>query len=189
MSEFDFNNNSHRRYNPLLDSWILVSPHRTQRPWQGQQEKASTDSLASYDPKCYLCPGNARMTGEQNPRYESTYYFVNDFAAVKLDQPDYVTPEADKENIKNRLFKVQGTKGTCFVICFSPKHNVTLPVMSVPDIRVVINTWTDLYLKLQAETPFKYMQIFENKGASMGCSNPHPQYVVVDTYLSSDSCR
>ncbi|KAK7204233.1 galactose-1-phosphate uridyl transferase [Myxozyma melibiosi] len=174
MGDFDFNNNSHRRYNPLLDSWILVSPHRTQRPWQGQQEKTAGDALPSYDPACYLCPGNTRITGEKNPKYESTYFFVNDYAAVKLDQPDYVTPQTSDDDVKSRLFKVQGTKGNCFVICFSPKHNVTLPLMSVPEIRVVINTWTDLYLKLQRETAFRYMQVFENKGASMGCSNPHP---------------
>ncbi|KAK9459492.1 galactose-1-phosphate uridyl transferase [Lipomyces oligophaga] len=172
MAQFDFNNNSHRRYNPLLDSWILVSPHRTQRPWLGQQEATSGDVLASYDPKCYLCPTNTRATGSKNPQYESTFVFVNDYAAVREIQPDYFSK--DSQDARSRLFKVQGTKGTCFVICFSPKHNVTLPLMSTAEISIVLDTWTDLYKKLQRETSFRYLQIFENKGASMGCSNPHP---------------
>ncbi|KAK9370579.1 galactose-1-phosphate uridyl transferase [Lipomyces kononenkoae] len=170
---FDFNNNSHRRYNPLSDSWVLVSPHRTQRPWQGQQEKTSSDSLPDYDATCYLCPGNTRATGPVNPKYESTFVFVNDYAAVKVDQPPYEPSESDKD-MKSRLLKAQGTRGTCFVICFSPKHNVTLPLMRVPEIEYVLDTWTSLYYKMKTETPFRYLQIFENKGAVMGCSNPHP---------------
>ncbi|KAK9352460.1 galactose-1-phosphate uridyl transferase [Lipomyces doorenjongii] len=171
---FDFNNDSHRRYNPLTDSWVLVSPHRTQRPWQGQQEKTSAGGLPEYDASCYLCPGNVRATGPVNPKYESTFVFVNDYAAVKVDQPPYEQSGSDDDDLKSRLLQAQGTRGTCFVICFSPKHNVTLPLMSVPEIGNVLDTWTALYNKMKTETTFRYLQIFENKGAVMGCSNPHP---------------
>lgn len=178
--QFDFTDHSHRRFNPLTNSWILCSPHRSKRPWQGAREEAKKTKLPDFDEKCYLCPGNIRATGDSNPKYESTYYFMNDYPAVKLDQPEYISDEADqKDEKKARLMKTQGVKGKCFVICFSPNHSSSLPMMSVPDITKVVDLWQELYLGLKNDSatgaaPYKYLQIFENKGAAMGCSNPHP---------------
>lgn len=189
---FSFTDHSHRRYNPLADTFVLCSPHRSKRPWQGAEETGSGNNLAEYDPKCYLCPGNARASaGENNPKYELTFVFPNDFPAVQMDLPDYVEgadADTDKEDVggavaatgalRKRLFKVLSVKGKCFVICFSPNHAVTLPLMLQKDIAIVVDTWQRLYLQTQAEAaagaPFKYLQIFENKGLTMGCSNPHP---------------
>jgi UDPglucose--hexose-1-phosphate uridylyltransferase len=164
---FDYSNNSHRRYNPLTKSWVLCSPHRTQRPWQGQQEGAQAEQRPQYDPKCYLCPGNQRANGDHNPKYESTFCFPNDFAAVKMDQPKLDTNDDD-------LFKVQGVRGECHVICFSPRHHVTLAEMSVQDVKKVVDIWTESYLEMSKKECIQHVQIFENKGAAMGCSNPHP---------------
>lgn len=182
MTEFDFTNYSHRRHNPLTDTYVLCSPHRAKRPWQGAQEDIKKVKLPEFDPKCYLCPGNIRATGDTNPKYESTYVFPNDYPAVRLEQPDYEAKESTGDSndaIKLRLLQVQGVKGQCFVICFSPNHSLTLPVMSNQQISSVIDTWQKLYLDTQKElvagtAPYKYLQIFENKGFAMGCSNPHP---------------
>ncbi len=173
---FDFTNDSHRRYNPLNDSWVLCSPHRAKRPWQGAVEDVQKPTLPEYDANCYLCPGNKRATGPMNPQYDSTFVFPNDYSAVKLDQPDY---SQSGESIKDRLLITQGVKGKCFVICFSPKHNLTLPLMNHDEIVQIVQTWQDLYKSckkqaLQNEAPYRYIQIFENKGSAMGCSNPHP---------------
>ncbi|KAJ3522833.1 hypothetical protein NM208_g12696 [Fusarium decemcellulare] len=195
---------SHRRYNPLTDSWLLVSPHRTKRPWQGQQEAAVAGSLPEYDPKCYLCPRNTRAAGGQNPDYDKTFAFVNDYSAVKAEQPDY-DAKPSSEGLESLLLQAQGVKGVCHVITFSPKHHVTLADMPPVDIVPVIEHWTRIYanhlaasnpLAREAEnldisvpkdaTPvpneeYRYMQIFENKGAAMGCSNPHPHCQVWTT--------
>ncbi|EGV61618.1 galactose-1-phosphate uridyl transferase [Yamadazyma tenuis ATCC 10573] len=179
---FDFTDHSHRRFNPLTNAWILCSPHRSKRPWQGAREEAKKTRLPQYDEKCYLCPGNIRATGDSNPKYEGTYYFLNDYPAVKLDQPDYSSEKSsdqDPKNLKSKLMKTQGVKGKCFVICFSPNHGLSLPLMSVPAIHKVVDLWQELYLSLKKDSlsgaaPYKYLQIFENKGAAMGCSNPHP---------------
>lgn len=155
----------HRRFNPLTGEWLLVSPHRTQRPWQGKQEDRAKDDRPAHDPQCYLCPGNARAGGAQNPDYAETFVFTNDFAALLAD-----SPEGSYE--PHPLLRAEGEHGTCRVICFSPRHNLTLAEMDPADIRRVIDTWAAQYAELSAK--YRWVQIFENKGAIMGCSNPHP---------------
>ena len=154
----------HRRFNPLLKEWVLVSPHRTKRPWLGQVEPDSSDARPAYDPKCFLCPGNVRANGEVNPAYADTYNFVNDFSAVLAD-----TPSFDEDH---DLFRLESVRGECRVICFSPRHDLTLAEMAPDEILSVIRSWKDIAAEL-GET-YKWVQIFENKGAIMGCSNPHP---------------
>lgn len=154
----------HRRYNSLTGEWVLVSPHRTARPWQGKKEDAASDTRPEYDPKCYLCPGNERAGGHKNPKYDGIFVFENDFAALL---------PADGRSIEDTgLFVAEQVSGTCRVICFSPHHNLSLPQMDVADIRKVADMWADQYEELSQK--YRWVQIFENKGAVMGCSNPHP---------------
>ena len=155
----------HRRYNPLLDEWILVSPHRTKRPWQGQAEATSAESRPRYDPACYLCPGNLRANGERNPNYASTFVFVNDFAAVLPDVP--LTQTADSP-----LLQARSLRGEARVICFSPRHDLTLAEMSREEIRPVVDLWAAQTAELGER--FGWVQVFENRGDMMGASNPHP---------------
>jgi len=162
---FDPTNHPHRRHNSLTDDWILVSPHRTKRPWQGQVEKLPEMVRPSYDPQCYLCPGNVRAGGERNPPYESTYVFTNDFAALLPDTPHGV-------HNTHPLLAAESVSGTCRVICFSARHDLTLPEMPVKAIRVVIDLWAEQIAELGQR--FRWVQLFENKGAAMGASNPHP---------------
>jgi UDPglucose--hexose-1-phosphate uridylyltransferase len=157
----------HRRYNPLLDEWVLVSPHRLERPWQGQVEKPQPSSLPSYDSGCYLCPGNARANGARNPAYTTTYAFDNDFPAL-LAGADAPTPAGDG------LFVTEPQSGRCRVVCFSPRHDLTLAQMDTAGIRSVVDTWTEEVERLARVDGIRYVQVFENKGAAMGCSNPHP---------------
>ncbi|MDD2709142.1 MAG: UDP-glucose--hexose-1-phosphate uridylyltransferase [Verrucomicrobiae bacterium] len=163
--EFNFSDHPHRRYNPLTGEWILVSPHRTKRPWQGQQEKTAPDQRPAYDPKCYLCPGNKRADGTRNARYADTYVFTNDFSALLEDAPR-------PGESAHRLLRADGVQGTCRVICFSPRHDLTLPEMEAKDIRRVVDVWAGQVTELGGK--HQWVQIFENKGAVMGCSNPHP---------------
>lgn len=159
--------NPHRRYNPLRGEWVLVSPHRTKRPWQGQVEKKSVVRRPEYDPKCYLCPGNDRAGDAVNPSYTSTNVFTNDFAAL-LPDTEYV----DDRKTSSELIRNMNVQGTCRVVCFSPRHDLTLAEMDVESIETVIETWQEQLAELGEK--YKWVQIFENKGAVMGCSNPHP---------------
>jgi UDPglucose--hexose-1-phosphate uridylyltransferase len=157
----------HRRYNPLRGQWVLVSPHRTQRPWQGEVGARSGFSDVHYDPECYLCPGNMRAGGHRNPQYDGVYIFDNDFAALLPDSP---APEPNA----SPLLKAERERGRCRVICFHPDHSLTLARMQVSDIRKVVDAWTAEYEALGREPELRYVQIFENRGAMMGASNPHP---------------
>jgi UDPglucose--hexose-1-phosphate uridylyltransferase len=161
----NFSDSPHRRLNPLTGDWVLVSPQRMKRPWQGQVEKVRDDDLPAYDAHCYLCPGNRRAGDAQNPAYTSTFVFTNDFAAILPD-----TPAAEYQ--PNPLFKAQSIAGTCRVICFSPRHDLTLPRMATGEIRQVVDVWIEQLVELGKR--YHWVQIFENKGAVMGCSNPHP---------------
>ena len=168
----------HRRYNPLTGQWILVSPDRTQRPWQGQHEDSAGELRPPYDPTCYLCPGNRRASGDCNPDYSGTYVFPNDFPAL-LSDPGPDRREAENETNRPKtsgdeddLFRCQTVQGTCRVVCFSPRHDLTLPEMTLPAIRQVIDTWAEQTVELGER--YRWVQVFENKGAVQGCSNPHP---------------
>lgn len=164
MTSFDPTNDPHRRYNPMIDEWILVSPHRAKRPWQGQSETVADNTGVSHDPTCYLCAGNTRVNGEVNPRYEGTFVFENDFAALKPD-----TPAAQ---VEDALFRARTEQGCSRVICFSPDHSKTLPELSLHALQQVVETWRQQTQALGAR--YTWVQVFENKGSVMGCSNPHP---------------
>lgn len=161
---FNPTDHPHRRMNPLTGEYVLVSPHRTKRPWQGQVERLPDDNRPEYDPKCYLCPGNERANGEHNPQYSHTFVFTNDFAALLQDTPD--------GGDSDPLFTSKSARGTSRVICFSPRHDLTLPQMAIPDIRRVVDVWGEQVTELG--TQYAWVQVFENKGAAMGASNPHP---------------
>ncbi|MBL7775620.1 MAG: galactose-1-phosphate uridylyltransferase, partial [Saprospiraceae bacterium] len=163
---FSLTEHPHRRLNLLTGEWVLVSPHRTRRPWQGKTEAPARAHSPGYDPECYLCPGNTRAGGQQTPAYESTYVFTNDFAALLPDTPDAVFSEG--------LLQAKGERGICRVICFSPNHALTLPEMEPGDIEKVVEVWQREYAELGSRPDIGHVQIFENKGAIMGCSNPHP---------------
>jgi UDPglucose--hexose-1-phosphate uridylyltransferase len=164
---FDLKEHSHTRLNILTGDWILVSPHRTKRPWQGKTESIPEDDRPSYDPKCYLCPGNTRADGSVNPKYDTSFVFTNDYSALLEDTPG---GSVDIDG----LLKASSEKGICKVISFSPDHSLTLPRLSVKAIEAVIDLWTKEFESLAANPVIKYIQIFENKGEIMGCSNPHP---------------
>jgi UDPglucose--hexose-1-phosphate uridylyltransferase len=159
---------SHRRYNPLLDEWVLVSPRRLERPWQGQTESAPPEDLPRYDPGCYLCPGNLRANGERNPDYPDTFAFDNDFPALDAGG-GAARPARDDE-----LLRAEPESGSCRVLCFSPRHDLTLALMSPAEVRRVVDAWAAEVSALGAREGIRHVQVFENKGAMMGCSNPHP---------------
>lgn len=160
-----FKHSSHRRKNILTGEWVLVSPHRTKRPWQGMQEQGKELKTLKYDPNCYLCPGNTRANNEINPDYKNTYSFINDFSAI-LD--------VKIENFKDNLLEAHTESGICKVLCYSPNHSLTMPQMDESEIVSIIKLWQKEYKDLGSIENINNIQIFENKGESMGCSNPHP---------------
>jgi UDPglucose--hexose-1-phosphate uridylyltransferase len=154
----------HRRYDPLRDEWILVSAGRTRRPWLGSEEPAPSDDRPPYDPTCYLCPGNARAGGRSNPDYQDTYVFTNDFAALR--------PDTDETPFEDGLLRAAGEAGTCRVLCFSPRHDRSLAGLGVDGVRRVVDVWASQTAELGER--YRWVQVFENRGAAMGASNPHP---------------
>lgn len=164
---FSLSDHPHRRFNALSGEWVLVSPHRTKRPWLGQVEERPKLEQPGYDPGCYLCPGNERARGVRNPAYESTFVFDNDFAALLPDVPRGKV-ECDD------LIIADAERGVCRVVCFSPRHDLTLSCMKPEDISKVVDVWGEQYCELGAIDFINYVQIFENRGAMMGASNPHP---------------
>ncbi|MCR5084181.1 MAG: UDP-glucose--hexose-1-phosphate uridylyltransferase [Succinivibrionaceae bacterium] len=182
MERFDPAAHPHRRLNALTGEWILVSPHRARRPWQGQVEKLPPEGRPAYDPSCYLCPGNPRVSGDRNPAYGQNFVFTNDFAALTPDTPMEGAGEGDD------LFRAEPARGTARVICFSPDHSKTMPLLSVPEIRGVVDLWAGQYEELGRD--YSWVQLFENKGAVMGCSNPHPHgQVWACSYLPEEITR
>jgi len=156
-----------RRLNLLTREWVLVSPQRARRPWQGQVEKTPPENQPQYDPTCYLCPGNERAGGVKNPAYTGTFVFDNDFAALL---PEEVSPSGQV----SPLFQTEPERGVCRVICFSPRHDLSMPQLSIDDAEAVVTTWSNETAALFRRPEIAYVQVFENKGAVMGCSNPHP---------------
>lgn len=165
MTPFDPAEHPHRRRNLLTGRWVLVSPHRAKRPWQGQQEAADDRPLPAHDAQCYLCAGNLRANGERNPDYPGPWVFDNDFPALLPEVPA-------AEGSPDPLFQASAVRGTSRVICFSPDHARTLPELPLPALRAVVDTWCTQSAELGAR--WRWVQVFENKGAAMGCSNPHP---------------
>ena len=180
---------SQRRYNPLTREWIIVSPHRAKRPWQGQVESTPPEQKPHYDPTCYLCPGNARANGEHNPAYAHTFVFDNDYPALLADIPEGTYQP-------HSLIYAETERGICRVLCFDPRHDLTLALMDQQAIRRVVDAWVDQYVELGAKPFIKYVQIFENRGAMMGASNPHPhcqiwssEHLPQQVILESDAQR
>ena len=175
----DWNKDPHRRYNPLEQEWVLVSPQRTDRPWQGQVEAVAPANQPAYDPQCYLCPGNSRAGGARNPEYASTFVFDNDFAALLPTTPAGSSDEGG-------LLVAEAEPGVSRVICFSPRHDLSVPHMDAAALRRVVDTWVVQYVELGAIPWIGHVQIFENRGAMMGCSNPHPHCQVWATRTVPD---
>ena len=185
----------HRRYNPLTRQWVLVSPHRAKRPWQGQVEKTPPENLPAYDPTCYLCPGNERAGGKRNPPYTATFTFDNDFPALLPSPPLPALGEGPGVRASSRassrtIFRAEPTSGICRVVCFSPRHDLSLPELSQAEIEEVLRAWIAQTVELGQLEDIRYVQVFENKGAMMGCSNPHPHSQVWATsYIPDEPAR
>ena len=157
----------HRRFNPLIREWVLVSPHRTERPWLGEVEKTPPQEQPAYDPSCYLCPGNARAGGARNPKYSDTFVFDNDYPALLPDTPDATLDESG-------LIVARSEAGICRVVCFSPRHDLAIPRMNATQLRAVVDAWVEQCQSLAQLPWIRHVQIFENRGSLMGTSNPHP---------------
>lgn len=166
---FNLSDHPHRRYNPLADEWVVVSPHRTKRPWQGQVETPPPDTRPPYDPTCYLCPGNPRAGGATNPAYGGTFVFENDFAALLPDTPPGELSEGDPP-----LLRAVSERGICRVVCYSPRHDLSMGQLEPAALRAVVDAWAEQYAELGALEWVRHVLIFENRGAMMGASNPHP---------------
>src|ERR1044071_4867164 len=174
---------SHCRFNPLTGEWVLVSPHRATRPWHSQVEKAPLENLPAYDPGCYLCPRNERASGARNPNYSSTFVFDNDFSSLLPD-------ENPIHAVDHPLLVSAYEQGICRVVCFTPRHDLTLPELDPGTIETIIGTWIDQTVELSAKNFINYVQIFENKGAVMGCSNPHPHSQIWGTqYIANEAAK
>jgi len=187
MSKFDSNEHPHIRFNPLKDEWVLVSPHRMKRPWQGKVETKNDNLIQRYNPSNPLCPGATRPNGEINPDYQDTFVFNNDFPALldlNIEESDDVL-NTSGDDIDNDLFKIKPVSGACKVICFHPYSDLTLPLMSLDSIVKVIKTWIEIINELGPK--YDWVQIFENKGEINGCSNPHPHCQVwASSFLPND---
>ncbi len=178
---FDPTEHPHRRLNLLTGEYVLVSPHRTKRPWQGQVERPAQNARPQYDPTCYLCPGNERANGERNPNYEQTYVFTNDFAALMGETPHFHSKPGS-------LLQIESVEGTCRVLCFSPRHDLTLPEMPLPELRSVVDLWAQQTEELGED--YEWVQVFENRGEAMGASNPHPHgQVWAGNFLPNEAAR
>jgi UDPglucose--hexose-1-phosphate uridylyltransferase len=167
LASFDFEKQSHRRLNPLTGDWVVVSPGRTKRPWKGQTEAPSPADVPAYDSQCYMCPGNTRAGGEHNPQYTGTFVFENDYAALRP------SGKTHGQNLAG-LFVAKTERGICRVVCFSPRHDLTLAKMSAAELRAVVDVWIEQYGSLGSDPAINSVLIFENRGAMMGASNPHP---------------
>jgi UDPglucose--hexose-1-phosphate uridylyltransferase len=168
------NTRPHRRYNPLLRQWLLVSPQRTQRPWQGETNDSAVAATVSHDPRCYLCPGNTRSNGETNPKYSNVFAFNNDFPALRFENGDPGDGVAVAGESRSRLMIAEPEQGICRVLCFHPNHSLTLAQMQVDDLALVVDAWAEETERLGALPGINAVQIFENRGAMMGASSPHP---------------
>lgn len=178
---FDAAAHPHRRHNPLRDDWVVVSPHRTKRPWQGQTDDGAADDTPTFDPDCYLCPGNPRAGGVRNPSYETTFVFENDFAALLPGAPAPVAAD-------DGLFGIDAADGECRVVCFSPRHDLTLSKMSIEEILVVIDLWRGQLAELLGR--YRWVQLFETRGAISGASNPHPHgQIWASSFLPDEAVR
>jgi UDPglucose--hexose-1-phosphate uridylyltransferase len=174
------NQSPHRRWNPLRHSWVLVSPHRTERPWQGEVGQKTLPSVVAYDPQCYLCPGNQRAGGAVNPKYDGVFAFVNDYAALMPDSSTQTDPQTSP------LLRAKPARGICKVLCYHPDHSLTLARMTREEIRPVVDAWAAQYEEIGSIDWIEYVQIFENRGAMMGASNPHPHGQIWSTNFVPD---
>ena len=173
-------NEPHRRYNPLVDEWVVVSAGRTRRPWLGAEEPEPEIGERAYDPDCYLCPGNVRANGDSNPDYAETFVFTNDYSALR--------PDTSMAIVDDGLLRAEGERGLCRVVCFSPRHDLTLGRMEPDAIRRVVDLWADQTSELGAE--YRWVQVFENRGVAMGASNPHPHgQIWAGTALPGEGAR